>query len=140
MKLAMSRVNVWAAEIEDRPGGLAHRLQALKEAGVNLEFVISRRAPEKEGTGVVFVTPIKGAKQVRAAQAAWFNKTDSLHCLRIQGPDKPGMGADLTTALGQAGINLRGVSAAAIGKQFVMFIAFDNDQDVAKAMKVIRKL
>ena len=140
MKLAMSRVNVWAAEIEDRPGGLAHRLQALKDAGVNLEFVISRRAPEKEGTGVVFVTPIKGAKQIRAAQAAWFNKTDSLHGLRIQGADKPGMGATLTTALGQAGINLRGVSAAAIGNQFVMFIAFDNDQDLAKAMKVIRTL
>ena len=140
MKLAMSRVNVWAAEIEDRPGGLAHRLQALKGAGVNLEFVISRRAPEKEGTGVVFVTPIKGAKQIRAAQAAWFNKTDSLHCLRIHGADKPGLGATITAALAEAGINLRGVSAAALGEQFVMYIAFDNDADQAQAMKVIKKL
>jgi len=139
MKLKLSRVDVWAAEIEDKPGGLASKLLTLANAGVNLEFVISRRA-EKEGTGVVFVSPIKGAKAVRAARAAWFDKTSSLHCLRVQGPDKAGTGARITAALAEAGINLRGLSAAAVGKQFIMYIAFDSDQDIKKSAGVLKKL
>lgn len=139
MKLNLSQVDVWAAEIEDKPGALANKLQALAAGGANLEFVISRRA-EKEGMGVVFVSPIKGAKVIRAAKAAWFDKTASLHCLRIQGPDKPGAGAQITTALAQAGINLRGLSAAAVGKQFIMYIAFDGDQDIKKSAQVLKKL
>ena len=70
MKMNVSRTDTWAATIEDRPGGLADKLGALAAAGANLEFIIARRAPEQRGSGVVFVTPLKGAKQVRAAQAA----------------------------------------------------------------------
>ena len=139
MKLNLSRVDVWAAEIEDKPGALANKLQILAAGGANLEFVISRRA-DREGMGVVFVSPIKGAKAVRAARAAWFDKTASLHCLRFQGPDKPGAGAKITTALAEAGINLRGLSAAAVGKQFIMYIAFDVDQDIKKSAGVLKKL
>ncbi|KPK76996.1 MAG: amino acid-binding protein, partial [Phycisphaerae bacterium SM23_30] len=79
MKLDVSKVDVWAATIKDRPGSLAVKMKALSEAGVNLEFVIARRTPEKKGMGVVFVTPIKGARQVKAAQAAGFEKTKSLY-------------------------------------------------------------
>ena len=83
MKIKVSKTDVWAAPIEDRPGGLAEKLGALSAAGVNLEFTISRRAPEQAGTGVVFVTPIKGAKPTKAAEAAGFQKTESLQSLRL---------------------------------------------------------
>lgn len=139
MKLALSKVDVWAAEVEDRPGSLAAKLAALKQAGANLQFVISRRAPDKEGAGVVFVTPIKGARQIRAAQGAWFDKTASLRCLCVQGPDRPGLGADLTAALAQAGLNLRGLTAAAVGKRFVMYVALDSEADLKKAIQVLGK-
>ena len=62
MALKATRVDTWAATIKDQPGGLAAKLEALAAAKVNLEFIIARRAPEKPGTGVVFVTPITGAK------------------------------------------------------------------------------
>jgi hypothetical protein len=140
MKLNVSRTDTWAATIEDRPGGLADKLAALAEAGVNLEFLIARRAPEQRGSGVVFVTPLKGAKQIKAAQAAGFQKTESLHSLRVEGADKPGMGAKLTRALAEAGINLRGLSAAAIGKRYVTLLALDSAQDAAKAAAVLKKL
>ena len=52
MALQISKVDVWAGEIEDRPGGLGERLEVLSEAGAHLEFVISRRAPERPGRGV----------------------------------------------------------------------------------------
>ena len=55
MALTVKRADVWAARINDRPGGLAEKLVALAEAGVQLEFVVARRAPEKPGAGVVFL-------------------------------------------------------------------------------------
>ena len=140
MKLKVSKTDTWASTIDDRPGGLADKLAALAKAGANLEFVIARRAPEQRGSGVVFVTPLKGAKQVKAAQAAGFQKTASLHSLRVEGVDKPGVGAKMTKALADAGINLRGFSAAALGKRYVTHLAVDAAQDAAKAAAVLRKL
>lgn len=140
MKLDVSRTDTWASTIDDRPGGLADKLAALAAAGANLEFIIARRAPEKRGRGVVFVTPLKGSKQIKAAEAAGFQKTGSLHSLRVEGADKPGMGAKLTRALAKAGINLRGLSAAALGKRYVTHLALDTAQDAAKAAAVLKTL
>jgi hypothetical protein len=140
MKYNVSRTDVWAATIEDRPGGLADKLAALAAAGANLEFIISRRSPERPGQGVTFVTPLKGAKQVKAGQAAGFQKTEKLHSVRVEGPDKPGLGARMSRALAEAGLNLRGLSAAALGRKFVTHLALDNAADAAKAVNVLKKL
>jgi hypothetical protein len=140
MKLIVSTVDVWAASIEDRAGSLAEKLSALTAAGSNLEFVIARRAPEQPGKGVVFVTPLNGTKQVRAGAAAGFLRTGSLHSVRIQGADKPGLGAKMTKALAEAGINLRGLSAAAIGTKFVCYLALDTAEDAKKATDTLKKL
>ena len=140
MALKVSRTDTWAASIDDRPGGLGDKLAALAAAGANLEFIIARRAPEQRGSGVVFVTPLKGAKQTKAAEAAGFQKTGSLHTLRVEGADRPGMGAKLTRALGEAGINLRGFSAAALGRRHVTHLALDTATDAAKAAAVLKKL
>jgi hypothetical protein len=140
MGLKTERVDTWAASIEDKPGSLASKLSALANAGVNLAFVIARRAPEKPGKGVVFVTPIKGASGSRAARQVGFERTKSLHTLRIQGPDKPGQGAGITQALAAKRLNVRGLSAAAIGNTFVSYIALDSATDAAKAAQIIKKL
>ncbi|HUT33720.1 MAG TPA: amino acid-binding protein [Planctomycetota bacterium] len=140
MALKVSRVDTWAAAIVDKPGGLEGKLDALARAGANLEFVVARRAPDKPGTGVVFVTPIKGAKQAKAAKAAGFCKTKSLNAVRVEGADKAGQGARIAHALAVAGLNLRGLSAAAIGKCFVAHIALDTAAAAAKAMKVLKAL
>ena len=140
MKLKVSRTDVWAAPLEDRPGGLADKLNALAQGGVNLEFIIARRTPERSGQGVVFVTPLKGAKQAKAAESAGFSRTASLHSLRVEGADKRGEGAKLAGALADAGINLRGVSAAAFGKRFVCHLALDSATDATKAAALLRKL
>jgi hypothetical protein len=140
MALKTERVDTWAASIEDKPGGLAAKLKALADAGANLEFVIARRAPDKTGSGVVFVTPLKGAAQARAGREAGFAKTESLHTVRIEGPDKPGEGVRIAQALAEKGLNLRGLSAAAIGNRFVAHVAVDTSADAAKAIRVLRGL
>ena len=139
MAYAINKVDVWAGEIADRPGGLASTLEALQNAGANLAFIIARRAPDRPGTGVVFVTPVKGAKQKAAAGAAGLQTTDSLHSLRVEGPDRPGLGTKMTRALADGGINLRGISAAALGRRSVTYFAFDSGADADAAARILRK-
>src|ERR1043166_3244602 len=126
MAYSVNKVDVWVAEIDDRPGGLADKLDGLAQAGTTLEFVVPRRAPDKPGKGVVFLTPIRGAKQTRAANDAGFNTTSRVHSVRVSGPDR-------------AGINLRGVSGAAIGRQSVAYFAFDSAEDAVSALKILKK-
>jgi hypothetical protein len=140
MALKVTRADVWAASIRDRPGGLAAKLAALAKAGAQLEFVVARRAPEKPGTGVVFLTPLKGAAQLKAAKRAGFEKAQSMHSLRIEGRDEPGLGAKMTQVLTEAGINVRGLSAAAIGLRCVMHLALDSTADAAKATRLLKRL
>jgi len=139
MAYRINKVNVWAAEVDDRPGGLAEKLAVLAEAGANFEFLIARRAPEKPGTGVVFLAPVKGAAQRRAATQTGLNTTDSLHSVRVEGPDRPRLGAKMTGALADAGINLRGISAAALGRRSVTYFAFDSASDAETAIRILRK-
>ena len=135
MEVTVERADVWAAAISDKPGGLAQVLGALHDEGADLQFIIARRAPDKPGTGVVFVTPLQGDRELQAADALGFNVTHSLHCLRVTGTDRPGVAADLAQQLADAGINLRGFSASVIGIQFVAYIAFDSLEDANRAMK-----
>ena len=137
--LIVERVDVWAATIEDKPGGLAKILNGLRDAGADLDFVIARRAPEKPGTGVVFVTPLRGDREVAAASTLGFNVTSSLKSLRIEGENKPGVASALTNRLADAGINLHGLSAAVIGTKFIIYISLDNAEDAAKAAKILKK-
>jgi len=134
------RVDTWAAAIKDKPGTLAAKLKALSAAGVNLEFVIARRSPEKRGAGVVFVTPVKGPKQSRAAGAAGFKKTKTLHTVRLEGINKRGQGARLAQALADEGLNLRGLSAAAIGNKFICHIAVDSEAGANKVVRTLSRL
>lgn len=139
MDLLVERVDVWAATIQDRPGGLAEVLDTLQQAGANLQFVISRRAPDKPGTGVVFVTPLQNDREIRAAAQVGFNVTQSLHSVRVMGPDRPGIAAQLTGKLAVGGINLRGFSASVIGSQFVAYAALDSLADAEKAIGILSK-
>jgi hypothetical protein len=138
MGLKVERVDTWAASIEDKPGSLAGKLNALAGAGVNLEFVIARRAPEKPGSGVMFVTPIKGAAQIKVAREVGFAKSESLHTVRVEGPNKAGYGVNIAEALAAQGMNLRGFTAAAIGTKFVAHLALDSKTDATKAMRILR--
>jgi len=139
MNLIVERVDVWAASIKDEPGGLARLLKGLREAGANLDFVIARRAPDKPGTGVVFVTPLRGDAEIAAAERLGFNITGSIHSVRAEGENRPGVGAELTEKLAEAGINLRGLSAAVIGARFVLYIGLSSAEDAEKALGILQQ-
>jgi hypothetical protein len=138
MDLLVESADVWAATIEDRPGGLAEVLAALRESGADLQFIIARRTPDQPGKGVVFVTPLQGDREIRAAADTGFNITRRLHSVRVMGRDRPGVAAELTQRLADGGINLRGFSASVIGTQFVAYFAVDSLEDATKAIGVLQ--
>src|SRR2546423_5026387 len=69
MALKINKVEVWAGDLRDVPGGLASVLARLSEAGAKLQCVIARRRDDQIGAGKVFVTPISGSKVQQAASA-----------------------------------------------------------------------
>ena len=139
MPVKVTTIEVWAGDIQDRPGGLADVLARLEASGTNLECLISRRQPEKPGTGVLFVTPIKGKKQQDAARASGLSPARNIGSLRIEGPDAPGVGAILSRAIADAGINVRGVSAFRFGKNSVAYVSLDSTADANRAAAAVKK-
>ena len=138
MRMDVSRVDVWATCMDDCPGELAEKLDALAQADIDLEFVNARRAPDKPGKGVVFVMPIKGTKKIRAAKKVGFEKTRSLHGIRIATGNKPGFSSELARKIADAGINLRAFSGASISNRAIFYLAFDTDADVNKVLRLIK--
>ena len=137
MAINISKLDVWSGEIADRSGGLTEKIEAVAEAGASLEFVIARRSPKKPGSGLVFLAPLRGAAQTRAARAVGLAKDPSVHTLRLEGPDRLGFGARITRAVADAGINMRGLSGTALGRRCVIFLAFDSGADATRARRVL---
>lgn len=130
---------VWAASVEDRPGALANKLATLAEAGADLDFIIARRSPDKPGTGVVFVTPLRGDRELEAATEEGFSATSHLHSVRVEGRNEPGAAGKIARQIARAGLNLRGFSGAVIGTQFVLHLAFDTPEEADKAIALLRR-
>src|SRR3954471_24592850 len=115
MAIRVTKEEVWAGDLPDRSGGLAAVLEALGGAGASIDCVIARRRPDRPGSGVVFVTPVKGNKVQQAARAAGLGPAADLATVRVEGPDRPGLGGRLTRAVADAGVSMRGLTAAVLG-------------------------
>ena len=140
MAMQVTNVNVWAGDVPDQAGGLAAVLEALSNAGADLECVIGRRRSDRPGAGVVYVTPIKGKKAEAAAMSAGLMPAKNIATLRVEGADKAGLGSRIMRAVADQGINVRGISAAVQGSKFVAYLGFDSADDAAKATRAIKSI
>jgi hypothetical protein len=140
MAMRVTKEDVWAGDLSDIPGGLARVLEALGGARASLDCVIARRRPDRPGSGVVFVTPVSAARVQQAAREAGLSPAADVATLRVEGADKPGLGGRVTRAVADAGVNLRGLSAAVLGTKFVAYLGFDSQADADKAMAAIKAL
>src|SRR5271168_3908589 len=125
MSFQLSRVHLWAGPVPDKVGGTAGKLHLLAEAGANLEYVFTKRMPDKPGSGVLFVAPISGAAQVRAAKIADLHETDDPIVYRIEGDNAQGLAHRLTHEWAVRDISLQGLTMAVLGNRFVAYAAFD---------------
>jgi hypothetical protein len=138
MALKVDKVDVWAGDLRDVPGGLADVLEQVSQGGQSIEFIIARRNDEQPGTGKVFVTPVSTTRAKDAAGRAGLQNASNVATLRVEGTDAPGLGSKITRAMADEGINVRGVSAAVIGTKFVCYVGLDSDEDANRAMGALK--
>src|SRR5947209_347284 len=140
MGFKLDRVHVWAGEVVDKAGALAGKLGPLAEAGANLEFIFTRRQPQKPGTGILYVAPVTGAASVRAARAVGLAETQNPVVLRVEGDNQAGLGHRLTQQWAVAGISLQGLTVSVMGNKFVGYAAFDSVEDANRAAQILADL
>lgn len=140
MGFKLDRVHLWSGEVADKPGGVAGKLSLLAQAGANLEFILTRRSPDKPGTGVLFVAPLTGPMQLRAAKAAGLAETHDPVLLRVEGDNQAGLAHKVTQQWALAGITLQGLTMCVLGDNFVGYAAFDNVTDSNRAAAILSDL
>lgn len=140
MGFKLERIHVWSGEIVDQAGGMAAKLQPLADAHANLEYILTRRQPHMPGTGILFVAPVTGPAQVRAARAAGLAETHETVVLRVEGDNEAGLGFKLTQQWALAGINLQGLTMSVLGNKFVGYAAFDTVHDANRAAQILADL
>jgi len=140
MGFKLERVHIWTGEIADKAGGMASKLSALAQAGANLEYISTRRQGDRPGTGVLYVAPVTGPAQVRAARQAGLSETHDTVVLRVEGDNEAGLGFRLTQQWATAGISLQGLTMAVLGNKFVGFAVFDTVADANRAAQILADL
>jgi hypothetical protein len=140
MGFKLERVHIWSGEIADKAGGMASKLAPLAEAGANLEYIATRRQSDRPGTGLLFVAPVTGPAQVRAARLAGLAETHETVVLRVEGDNQAGLASRLTQQWALAGINLQALTMAVLSNRFVGFAAFDSVADANRAAQILADL
>jgi hypothetical protein len=140
MGFKLDRMHVWSGEVQDEAGGVASRLSLLAQAGANLEYIYTRRTPEKPGTGLLYVAPVTGPLQVRAARSAGLTETHDPVVLRVEGDNSAGLAHRVTQEWARAGLSLQGMMLSVLGDKFVGYVAFDNVTDANKAAAILGNL
>ncbi len=137
MPFRMHKVQVWSAEIPDRPGAAAAKLELLARSGADLEFIFTRPLLGKPESTAIFLAPITGPEQVEAAQMAGLAPARDMTMLCVDGDNKPGLGYQLMYQLAVAGVNVRGLSISSVGDRFAAYIALDSPDAATQAIQLL---
>ena len=137
MALQIRRVQVWSADVPDRPGAAVAMLEQLARNGADLEFIFTRPHPNKPDTSVLFLAPITGPEQAQAARLTGLAPSLDVAMLCVEGDNRAGIGCELMSCLAIAGINLRGLSISAVGERYAAYLAFDNPDVATQALQVL---
>jgi hypothetical protein len=120
-------------QIADTSGTLAHVLAPLREAGVNLLAV--HAFPRNRRTQVDVVPEDPAAFKNTAKPLKWKMQGPKM-CFLVDGDDRPGALADLTTQLASARINITAVTGRSAGQGRFGAILWVKPRDVKKAAKL----
>ena len=131
----VTKVDLWSVPIDDRPGGLVAKLEPMVKNGADLDFLLGRAVGDAPGRGIMFFTPVKGERQLQAAEQIGLQRNDKRYCLQIEGADEPGSIYRILYALKEENLNLEEVSAASVMGQFVAYLAFESAEDADRATR-----
>jgi hypothetical protein len=140
MSFKLDRVHVWSGEVADQAGGVAGKLALLAQAGTNLEYIYTRRLPDKPGSGVLYVAPVTGPLAVRAARSAGLHEASDSIVLRVEGDNSAGLAHRLTQKWATEGLSLQGLMMSVLGDKFVGYVSFDTVADANRAAAILGDL
>jgi hypothetical protein len=140
MSFKMDRVHVWAVEVKDEPGGVAAKLSHLDKAGTNLDYVYTQRLSDKSGYGMLYVAPIVGPEQIKAARGAGMHEVNDPIVMRVEGDNTAGLAHRLKHEWAMANINLHGAILGVLGTKFLGYITFDTVEDANRAARILAEL
>jgi hypothetical protein len=137
MGFKLDRVHVWSGQVADEAGGVAAKLSMMAQAGANLEFIYTRRQPDQPGTGILYVAPVTGPLQVRAARSAGLTETNDPVVLRVEGDNQAGLAHRVTQQWSLAGLSFQGMTMAVVGDKFIGYVSFDTIADANRAAAIL---
>jgi hypothetical protein len=140
MGFKLDRIHVWSCEIADQAGGMANKLAPLAQAGANLQYISTRRIISRPGAGILYVAPVTGPAQVRAARSVGLTETHDTVVLRVEGDNEAGLGFRLTQQWALAGISLQALTMSVLANKFVGYAAFDTVEDANRAAQILADL
>jgi hypothetical protein len=138
MSVLVEKVEVWEGQVEDTPGTLSDALASLSASGANLEFTVARRDTKASGNSIVFVGPLRGAKQSAAAGKIGFRRSKTIHAVRVESRDRHGFAAEVTGAARGAGVNI-GEFFGTVQKNGVAgYFWLESKADATKVAKAVK--
>jgi len=140
MSFKLHRVHVWSGEVADEPGGGSAKLSMLAPAGANLEYVYTQRRVYRPGVGVLYVSPLSGAEQMRAAKVAGLHEAHEPIVMRIEGDNTAGLAHRLTQQWELSGLNLHGMVLSVLGTKFVGYVTFDSVEDANRSATILAEV
>jgi hypothetical protein len=89
---------------------------------------------------LLFVAPITGPLQQRAARSADMAEVQQPVVLRVEGDDSAGLGHRLTQQWALAGLSMQGLTMAVLESRFVGYVSFDTVEDANRAAAILGDL
>lgn len=108
--------------IEDRPGALQELLSSIADSGANVVFMVALAAGAGKGAAYVIADKPEALKDaIQSTELAVEELTGFL----LGGADKVGLGAEVTTPLSDAGINIVLSAATVAAGEYQLLILVD---------------
>jgi hypothetical protein len=136
MAITVKKVQLLRCQLQNRPGSLAESLKPFAEARVNLQ-VIMGYVYEKDRRHAALEVFGPSNRTTSVAKGR-FEAARHVHCLVVQGDDRPGLGYEIARAMGSSRINMSFAVMQAIGNRYAAVFGFETGVAATRAMRVIK--
>jgi hypothetical protein len=138
MAISVKKVQLLRRQLQNRPGSLAESLKPFAEGKVNLQVIMGYVYQKDRRHAEVEVLGPSSKGSASAAAKGKFEKTRHIHCLIVQGDDRPGLGYAIARALGSSRINMSFALMQVVGRRYSGVFGFETGAAATRAMKVIK--
>jgi hypothetical protein len=135
MAESVRSVEYFSTTVEDASGAVQKVLSTLKDNGVNLLAFLG--FPAGDGRSQIDLVPEDPAKLRAAAQQAGLQLSEARRALMIEGDDRVGAVAEITSKLADAGVNITATAAVGAGPGRFGMIIWVGPVDYDRAAKAL---